>query len=126
MALTSRLDVLNESLDHRDNRAVAEMVAQLFAGYLSTKMTRDELGVTISAYVSALSNQPPWAVAEAVTSCVRGGGSAFAPSASQLYEATNRITRRLVTERAQILFILDAALPDDGIEWGDGLMAKRA
>ncbi len=112
--IEGRLSTLRRSLAHRDNQAAAKALAKLMASYSSARGSTDEARATIAAYVSALADLPPWAVAEACQAWVRGGygatESAFAPSAEQLHAAAWRIAKHYDDEAKNCELVLSARL----------------
>lgn len=111
-AMEGRAATLDRHLAHRDDRETARVVAGLFANYPSGKVGGDEARMTTLAYVSTLSDLPPWAVDEAAKGWLRGGygavASAFAPSSAQLHQAAEEIVRPFVSERRQLTELLEA------------------
>lgn len=111
-ALEARGRVLERSLEHRDNREIAKIVAEMLASYPSARTVGDEARMVIAAYVSSLSDLPPWAVLEAARTWARGkAGSdapAFPPSSAQLYASAEATISRLRLERSRIVDALQA------------------
>ena len=104
--------MLDRSLEHRDNRELARIVTEMLASYPSARAGADEARMVIAAYVSALSDLPPWSVGEAAKQWARGkAGSdapAFPPSSAQLYASAEANISRLRLERSRIADALEA------------------
>jgi hypothetical protein len=111
-ALEARRRVLERCLDHRDNRAVAQIVADMLASYPSARTVGEEARMVIAAYVSSLSDLPPWSISDAAKQWARGkAGSdapAFPPSSAQLYASAEANISRLRLERSRIADALQA------------------
>lgn len=111
-ALEVRGRVLERSIEHRDNREIAQIVADMLASYPSARTVGEEARMVITAYVSSLSDLPPWAVQDAARQWARGkAGSdapAFPPSSAQLYASAEANISRLQLERSRIADALQA------------------
>lgn len=110
--LEARAVVLDRSLEHRDNREIARIVTEMLASYPSARAGADEARMVIAAYVSNLSDLPPWSVGEAAKQWARGkAGSdapAFPPSSAQIYASAEANIARLRLERSRIADALQA------------------
>ena len=112
-ALETRARVVDRCLEHRDNREIAKIVAEMLASYPSARAAGEEARMVIAAYVSSLSDLPPWAVQEAARQWARGkAGSdapAFPPSSAQLYASAETSIARFRLERSRIADALQSA-----------------
>lgn len=103
--IEARIADLEARLALRDDAALKRAIGAMLLGFPSARASSEEAAVVVSAYVVAVSDQPPWAVNEAARRWMRGeagGNPAFPPSSAELHQAADKV---LVPVRAEIFWL---------------------
>lgn len=111
LALAKRMDAIDASLAHRDQEAVRSALVDMFLVLKATDGSEMDWAMRVTAYMSALSDLPAWAVVEACASISRKGTGtqkAFIPSAPEIRDAAEIAFAHHAREREDIAAVLRA------------------
>lgn len=114
-----RLAVLANALEARDQRALERIVAGLLLSFPSGRASGAEAQVVVGAYVSAMSDLPPWAVNEAARRWTRGqvpgANTTFPPSSAELYGVAETIVQAFKFEEAMLERMLSGVVVNEPV-----------
>jgi hypothetical protein len=89
--------------------AAAELISQMFTGYMTVRLNRDEAANTAAAYLAQVKHLPLWAIQTGCQSCI-ARNNPFPPSAGELRAACEKAVQSIWAEEAEIRKVLDAEI----------------